>query len=226
MKKSTKRTLFVAGGLAGLVGVVMLTPLRGVFGIRNTPEPDYDVRASDDDQSIEVRHYKPMLIARTQVTTDDYKKASEVGFRRLADYIFGSNKSSQNIGMTAPVFQQEERGGEQIGMTAPVLQQESGEGVWTTSFVMPERYTLESIPEPVDERIVLENVPEREVAVISFRGMRNPQRFEQNAAKLEQWLNQSAWQRAGEPRYAGYDPPFTLPMMRRNEILIEVRPRG
>ena len=150
-----------------------------------------------------------MILATTTVETTDYKEGSRVGFRRLADYIFGENTKSENIGMTAPVYQEEEQ-----------------DGVWKMAFVMPERYTLETLPKPVDPKIQLVTQPAKTFAVLRFRGRYNERNIERHRAQMESWLaNNNAWKATSKTRAAGYDPPFTLPMFRRNEILVEVEER-
>ena len=209
--------------LAGLVSVMAMLPGCSVFGVRTAPEPDYTVTHQVDSEPIEVRRYEETLVATTQVRADSYDKASRVGFRRLADYIFGENRSDEEIGMTAPVFQRmEPREGEEIGMTAPVLQSQEREGVWRMSFVMPARYTRQTLPEPMDPAIEIESLPAREVAVIRFRGRLRPENVEEAAEELRRWIQQSPYQATSAPRAAGYDPPYTLPPLRRNEVLIEV----
>ncbi len=223
-----KRWLIV-GGVIGLAGILLVGPGCSVFGIRNTPEPDYQVAQTIEGEPIEIRVYRPMILATTTVETTDYKEGSRVGFRRLADYIFGENTKSENIGMTAPVYQtsgEDAEDGENIGMTAPVYQEEEQDGVWKMAFVMPERYTLETLPKPVDPKIQLVTQPAKTFAVLRFRGRYNERNIERHRAQMESWLaNNNAWKATSKTRAAGYDPPFTLPMFRRNEILVEVEER-
>jgi hypothetical protein len=180
-------------------------------------------------EPIEIRVYKPMILATTTVETTDYKEGSRVGFRRLADYIFGENRSNEKIGMTAPVYQssgEDDADGEKIGMTAPVYQEEGKDGVWKMAFVMPERYTLETLPKPLDPAIKLTTQPAKTFAVLRFRGRYNERNIERHRRQLESWLDASGeWEATSKTRAAGYDPPFTLPMFRRNEILVEVESR-
>lgn len=206
-----------------LFGVLAMVPGCSVFGVRDTPEPSYTVEREVEEPRIEVREYAPMIVAITRVDTRDYDRASSIGFRRLADYIFGENTRQENIGMTAPVFQSVERQeGEEIGMTAPVFRQKDAQGRWVMSFVMPERYTMETLPRPVTDDIELEQVPARKVAVLRFNGSMSADRFAQKARELEAWIAGSGYVAASAPRMAGYDPPLTIPYFRRNEVLIVV----
>lgn len=219
----------IVGGVIGLAGVLLVGPGCSVFGVRKTPEPDYQVTQEIEGEPIEIRVYKPMILATTIVETTDYKEGSRVGFRRLADYIFGENRSNEKIGMTAPVYQtsgEDDADGEKIGMTAPVYQEEGKDGVWKMAFVMPERYTLETLPKPLDPAIKLTTQPAKTFAVLRFRGRYNERNIERHRRQLESWLDASGeWEATSKTRAAGYDPPFTLPMFRRNEILVEVEPK-
>lgn len=223
--------------LSPLFSMLPLLFLGGcsLFGKSNVPEPDYEVIAKPT-KKIEIRRYEPMVLARTTVETDSFEDGGSQGFRPLFDYISGENESREEIAMTAPVFQSasdgskkegEEEGedGQTIAMTAPVLQQREGEGSWSTSFVLPSSLTLETAPVPTNPNVELVQRPARQVAVLRFSGRRTDERYAEHVTMLREWLARSDTYRAtSEPIYAGYDPPFTLPMFKRHEILIEVEP--
>ena len=202
-----------------LTMLISLPVLAGctVFGIRTVEEPEY--RVVQTDGAIEVREYPPVIVARTQVR-GDYDESSTVGFNRLAGYIFGGNQSGQDIAMTAPVVQ--ETNGVSIEMTAPVLQEQSGD-VWTMAFVMPSEYTLETLPRPLDPEVELAPVDARKTAVISYSGSLKENRIEEQSALLKAWVEASNYIPLSGPRSAAYDPPWTLPFLRRNEIHVDVR---
>ncbi len=210
-----------------LFSVVALVPGCSVFGVRDTPEPSYTVEKEVEQAQIEVREYAPMIVAVTRVDTKSYDRASSTGFRRLADYIFGKNARQENIGMTAPVFQGvEKQEGENIGMTAPVFRQKDAKGRWVMSFVMPERYTMETLPRPMTEDIELEQIPARKVAVVRFNGSMSAEQFARKTKELEAWIVANGYVAVSAPRMAGYDPPLTIPFFRRNEVLIVVEERA
>ncbi len=209
-----------------LIGALAWVPGCSVFGVRDTPEPAYTVESRVEGQKIEVREYAPMIVAVTRVKADSYDRASSIGFRRLADYIFGKNASQENIGMTAPVYQSAEgSSGENIGMTAPVIREQDAQGRWVMSFVMPDRYTMETIPKPLTADVELEQLPARRVAVIRFNGTLSSEQYGQKSKELRAWIAKNDYVSASEPRMAGYDPPLTIPFFRRNEVLIEVAPQ-
>ena len=118
--------------------------------------------------------------------------------------------------------------GEQIAMTAPVIMEESSEGKWKMAFSMPAKYTMENIPKPLDERVKLVEVPARTLAVVQYSGsFNNTEKREEMEQALAEWLAQHPDYRAkGKIFYAGYDPPFTVPFLRRNEVLVEVERTG
>lgn len=140
------------------------------------------------------------------------------GFRLLADYIFGNNSVKQEIAMTAPVQQQESM---KIAMTAPVQQQSAGDD-WQVSFVMPSEYTMETLPKPVNDRVTLKEIPAKAFAVITFSGMNSDENVQEHEKILVEYIEANDLTVSGTPKYAFYNPPWTLPPMRRNEVMIEL----
>ncbi len=169
--------------------------------------------------SLEVRRYEPYLVAETLVDSD-FKEAGNVAFRRLFDYISGKNKTQESIAMTAPVNQQPKS--EKIAMTAPVTQQ-AAEGKYAVSFVMPSQYTLQTLPQPLDETVVIKEVPGYKAAVVRYSGTWSQKRYEAKKAALETFMKKKGQTAAGEPIWARYDPPFQVWLLRRNEVIIPVQ---
>jgi hypothetical protein len=186
------------------------------FGIRSAEEPRYQVL--NDAGPFQIRHYPSLVVAQTEVNAD-YKNASGLAFQRLAGYIFGKNKKQQSITMTAPVIQQQQA--ERLSMTAPVMQQKSGV-VWLMTFVLPQGYTLSTAPEPLDSAILIQEISDKKVATIRYTGSLSEQGIEEKSAELTDWLSQQHYQAISPPRSAAYDPPWTLPFLRRNEVHIDI----
>ena len=185
-----------------------------------TEEPKYSVL--EKEAPFEVRSYAPMIIAEVQVD-GDLDEASSQGFRLIAAYIFGQNQVSEKIAMTAPVtIEDQATKSAKIAMTAPVGI-ESKAGKWSVSFVMPAEYTMESIPKPINPQVQLRQIPAIKKAVISFTGFYNQQKVAEKTLELEQWMKSRNLQGAGTPNFARYNPPWTLPFMRRNEVMINLR---
>lgn len=172
----------------------------------------------EKDRAIEVREYQPYLVAETLVDSD-FKDAGNVAFRRLFNYISGANQTKESIAMTVPVEQQ--AASEKIAMTAPVTQQAAGDK-FAVSFVMPARYTLETIPQPTDEAVTIREVPGYRAAVIRYSGTWSQKRYEAKKAVLEAFIKDNGLITAGEPIWARYDPPFQLWFLRRNEVVIPI----
>ncbi len=207
-----RRTFVIA-----LVAVMtLLTIACSVFGVRSEREPDYGVLLQDGNR--EIREYSSYLIARTQVE-GDYDEASSRAFRILFDYISGNNQSRQEITMTVPVTQA--RDGEEVAMTAPVSQEREPDG-WTMSFVLPSSYTMDSAPKPVDPSIRIEEVPSKAVAVLTYSGLTSPEKLDRLSNELAGWIETQGYRTASQPRSAHYDPPFTIPFLRRSEVHIDV----
>ncbi|MEG9862849.1 MAG: heme-binding protein [Parvularculales bacterium] len=177
--------------------------------------PNYQVVRAED--NIEIRRYDPMIIAEVEVAGKREDTIGD-GFRLLAGYIFGNNTVQQDIAMTAPVQQQMNQ---KIAMTAPVQQQSSGAS-WKVSFVMPSQYTLESLPKPNNDQIMLREIPSKQFAVIRFSGTSSVINFTEHEANLINFIEVNDISVTGSPKYAFYNPPWTLPWMRRNEVMIEI----
>jgi len=171
------------------------------------------------EESFELRQYEPHIVAETMVE-GDYDKAGNEGFRRLFKYISGENQKKQSIAMTAPVSQ--DAGPEKIAMTAPVSQEQTG-GQWRIAFVMPSEYTLDTLPQPVDPKVLLKQVPARRMAAITYSGSWSKARYEEHKALLEAFIQKQKLSPLGEPVLARYNSPFTLWFLRRNEVLIPVQ---
>jgi hypothetical protein len=168
--------------------------------------------------SFELRKYPPYLVAQTYVE-GDFEEVGAEGFRRLADYIGGENRTKESIAMTAPVSQ--EAGSEKIAMTAPVGQQRR-EGRWRITFVMPSKYTKEALPRPIDQRITIKQEPSRLMAVIRYSGTWSREKYQAHEAKLIDWIDGQAWKRVGAPIWSRFNPPFMPWFLRRNEVWIPV----
>jgi hypothetical protein len=184
-----------------------------------TEEPKYTVL--EKTEPFELRMYAPMILAEVKVD-GDLDEASNQGFRLIAAYIFGQNQVNQKIAMTAPVAIEEESvKSAKIAMTAPV-NIESNAGQWTVSFVMPAEYTLANLPKPLNSKVQLREVPAVKRAVVQFSGFYNTQKVADKTLELEEWIKSRNLQTSGSPKFARYNPPWTLPFMRRNEVMLDI----
>lgn len=166
----------------------------------------------------EIRDYAPQILAETLVE-GDLEQAGNEAFNRLFRYISGDNRSRRKVEMTAPVSQEPK--GEKIKMKAP-LGQERVQEKWAVSFMMPASYTLETLPEPVDQRINLRQVPARRMAVVRYSGFWSEKNYLRYKMELESWIRDRGITIVGAPVWARYNPPFTPWFLRRNEILIPI----
>ncbi len=205
LKTVTGALVQVAEGVGNIVGIRV-----------GTEEPDFTVERVVD--GVEIRRYGPRVAAETAIDADE-ESARNQGFRLLARYIFGGNSGSAKIAMTAPVAQQPS---EKIAMTAPVATQRNASGEWVIRFFMPSKYTLETLPTPNDDRVRLVVVPPETVAVLRFNGSIGPDAVSERTGQLMKALNRNDIEAIGEPLAWFYDPPWTLPCRRRNEVLVGV----
>jgi len=191
---------------------------RGSTTMAATEEARYTVEQQDG--PVEVRRYAPQVVAEVRID-GRMEDAGNKAFQPLFRYISGNNRAKAKIAMTSPVGQ-EKAPGEKITMTAPVGQQ-AANGAWAVTFMMPARYNLDTLPEPLDERVRLREVPGRRMAAIRYSGRWTRRRYDLHLAKLRKWLEEQGLVASGEPVWARYNPPFTPSFLRRNEILIPLR---
>ena len=207
----------LVGSLLTLPGVAMATE-----------EPTYTILSQTED--FELRRYDSQIVAQTWVSGSQMM-ASNKGFRILADYIFGNNTApsgeSSKISMTAPVKMQSpsanRNDSQKIAMTAPVNMQEA-DGKWRVRFVMPSQYTMQTLPKPNNAAVDIIEVPAQTYGVIKFSGLAGAKKVAAKTEALQAWMINLKV--IGAPELARFDPPWTLPFMRRNEIMIEYQPKS
>lgn len=211
MTKLTKRVLMGLGAAALAAGAAF--QFQRLF----TAGPRFEALSEED--GLELRRYLPRVVARTRLEGQD-EEAKNRGFRVLAGYIFGGNEGEQRIAMTTPVIT-EPSPGARIAMTTPVETFES-EGDAYMSFTMPSEWTLDELPRPNDARVELVEAPGRLVAALRFRGRPTLADFEDKQAALLVAVEAAGMRAVGAPYTAQYDPPWVLPFLRRNEVLVPV----
>jgi len=194
-------------------------------GAMATEEPKYTVLTQVDD--FELRRYDEQLVAQTWVSGDQ-REASRAGFKVLADYIFGNNTApsgdSSKISMTAPVTMQPNNndGGsdsQKIAMTTPVSMQQD-DGKWRVQFTMPSKYTMQTLPKPNNPDVKILEVPAQTYGVIKFSGFTGSEKVDKKTQELQDWMQSKNLMPTGDPELARYDEPWTLPFLRRNEVMI------
>ena len=189
------------------------------FGIRTGESPKYDV--VHEDGELEIRRYAAFLRAKT-FAAGDYAASTEAGFKRLASYISGHN--SGNVRLYPPdSLAQSNLRGQANAMTTPVLQAPV-EGGWTMAFILPRKYTFSTAPKPLDAQIELEQVPPQTMAILRYSGSVDEDRIQRKFRELRGWVQSIGWRSISEPLAAQYDPPFTIPFLKRNEVLVRAEP--
>ena len=177
--------------------LALLAPLLAPI-VNAIEEPAYTVERAWESEQIEIRRYAPRVMAVTTMQGND-----DDGFRVLAGYIFGGNATEQKIAMTAPV-------------------QQSMAGKAEMAFMMPAEYALEDLPTPDDERVGFEEAPAYTAAVIQFSGWASADKADEHWQRLRQFLIAEQIDITGEPTLNQYNPPWTLPFLRRNEIIVPI----
>lgn len=217
-----KQRPYLASLVLGL-GLIWIKPAMAI------EEPKYEVVTAD--AQFEVRHYAPILIAET-IVEGDMDAASSKGFRLIADFIFGNNQQADSdkkakIAMTAPVTVEPQSS--KIAMTAPVTVEPQAEETsmktaktWRINFVMPSQYTLANIPKPKNNAVTLREVPSKYFIVHKYSGFNTVSRVQNKTDETVEWAIKRSYKMIGTPQLSRYDPPWTLPMFRRNEIMLEI----
>ncbi|MET1034440.1 MAG: heme-binding protein [Arthrobacter sp.] len=187
-----------------------------------TQQQQYDVVRRE--AAYELRRYPAHVVAEVAVRSS-FERAGNEAFRTLAGYIGGRNRSRSRVAMTAPVVQAP-AASERIAMTAPVVQRPEGGGTYTIAFVLPAGLDAETAPAPIDPRVTLRGVPETLSAAVRYSGRWTRAAHDRHRDLLLEAVRADGLEPAGPPRFARYNPPTTPWFLRRNEVLVEVRPAG
>lgn len=198
-----------------------------VFGKIGVETPKFEVIKSTEDY--EIRKYSPCVVA--EVTYDpsssQFKGNKDGGFMVLANYIGAlgnpQNTKPEKIAMTAPVITKE-TSGEKIAMTAPVVtKEEKDKRVVTMQFILPSAYgKAEEAPKPIDETVVIREEGERKFGVVKFGGVASEEVVREKVERLRMGLERDGFKVVGDFLLARYNPPWTIPAFRTNEVMIPV----
>lgn len=211
-----------------------------VLGRIGVETPKYEVIFKGSDY--EIREYQPSVVAEVTYDPSQMKKGGkDGGFMILANYIGAignpcnikpeSQIEGEKIAMTAPVFTHESSPQSQpIAMTAPVMtaeqttDDESGhtKKLVTMQFVLPSDYTMENVPRPIDPSVSVKEVPARKYGVVTFSGVADEALVQTMVQKLRKSLEDGGYQVTGDYVLGRYNPPWTLPFLRTNEVMLPV----
>lgn len=192
-----KTILIILLSLLSIMAVTRLLAAERSSGIEEYP---YTVLQSYD--GFEVRFYKQAIFARTFIDAETYRAGSGNGFRTLASYIFGGNDRSESIAMTAPVAMRWDHG-------------------MVMEFMMPSKYTLETLPAPNRNDIELYEKPGVIMAGLTFGGWANDRRIANKIEELSNYLEKHGISHTGQFQYFGYSSPYQM-INRRNDIVVQV----
>lgn len=196
MRRRRARRAGMLGAIIGLAGVAFARwQLQRVF----TEQPEYVVEQKLG--AIEIRSYPPTLIAETRVFHTDWDEARQRGFRRLFRYISGENHAHAPIEMTTPV----------------VAHRNAADDAHVVGFIMKD-----AVPEPNDPEVSLRPLGPRRIAAHRFNGSYDVAHIRELQKRVVHELVAAGFTPIGEPQFAGYDPPSTLPALRRVEIWVEI----
>ncbi|MDJ0813800.1 MAG: heme-binding protein [Woeseiaceae bacterium] len=187
-----------------LISIVAMFGIAGGAPAMAIEEPRFEVIHVAN--NYEIRRYEPFIVAEVDVP-DDAGNAGNRAFRILADYIFGNNEPGEKMRMTAPVVSDAPR---------------RDGGLATYAFVMESRYSIDTLPAPVDPRIRIVQKPAQIVAARSYSGRWTEDNFLRHEVSLVSALTIDGLAMRSEPFLARYNGPFTPWFLRRNEVLVEL----
>jgi hypothetical protein len=201
-----------------LKAVAITIVVQSIVGLAMAiEEPKYTVE--EKNATYEIRKYSPILVAETLID-DSFEDSGNKAFRILADYIFGNNTARAKIDAKEMLSQKKN---EKIAMTAPVNLQKAPKG-YLCQFTMPEKYNLETLPQPNDSRVQIRQIPARQVAVLTYTGSWSESKFNEKRDELLNALKANGRNPTGEPVFARFNSPFQIWFLRRNEIWVELLP--
>jgi SOUL heme-binding protein len=219
--RSIKKPMVI--GLAVFGGLAALAVGSWIYVVSTIEQPKFTLIAQDGAK--ELRDYPELIVAEV-TRRGDRNSSVRAGFGPLAGYIFAKNRTGESVSMTAPVMQERQpQQGEKISMTAPVTQTPTGsvtDPAWRIRFVMPSKYTLETLPKAAGDDVRLLQIPAVRRAAIRFSGVATDALIETQEKILRQWLADRNITILSEPTYAYYNDPFTPGPLRRNEVMFDV----
>lgn len=162
----------------------------------------YRVELSDGE--FELREYPELLVASTNMSRRP--DGNDGSFMRLFRYISGDNEGNSKISMTVPVFMEPDADGDRGSM----------------AFVLPAELSETEAPQPTSDQVRLKHRRAGTWAVIRFNGQMTRQTCEAAEQKLRAWLKGRGLSAEETSEMAGYDPPWTPSLLRRNEVLIRL----
>lgn len=201
----------------GIIVLLLLWTVGSYLVVKTIEKPAYTVLEKRD--GYEIREYESYIVAET-IVSGNRQEALTKGFQIIADYIFGNNASKNSIAMTSPVL--ESQTSEKISMTSPVLSTENSLESRTISFVLPSKYTLETLPTPNNAAVTIREVPSHKVAVLKFTWYATTPRIEKKKETLISLLENDQVLVTGDIQVAQYNPPLSMPLMLRNEIIVPI----
>lgn len=175
-------------------------------------EPKYQILKSNN--NYEIREYNDRLAVEVTYSNEDS------GFRYLFNYISGENTTSEKVSMTVPVTQSVK-----IDMTAPVTQSKK-DGKLVMQFYLPSKFTINTAPKPTNPKVSLVVLEGDIYAVIKYSGRATDKNFQKHYKELKEYLIKDNINFVEPAIKSTFDGPFTLPILRRNEVMMKINYNG
>lgn len=203
-----------------IIIILLLIWIVGSYlAIRSVEKPDYDVL--EVRSWYELREYKDYIVAEVEVIWER-EEAINSWFRILATYIFWGNEKKESISMTSPV-NDIEKSSVNISMTVPVNDIQTDANTHIVQFILPSKYTLATLPKPNDNRVKIRKVEWFTAAALKYTLWATDEKIQNYKENLRKHLDNDNLKIVGKVISAQYNPPLSFPLMRRNEIIAEIR---
>ena len=201
-----RKMMFFTILLIGLGGFLIFSESRFA---NNTQTQSFRIIQSKESDfgKIEIRQYPPMILIQTDLNEKN-KDSRKEAFKTLANYIFGGNDKKMKI-----------------PMTSPVIYKKANDENWTMNFIIPDKYKREDLPNQMNfalSKLSIVEEPEKKYISIAFSGMDNEKSRMENLNHLLSYTKTHSIQVNENPLILIYNPPWTLPFLRKNEILLEI----
>lgn len=187
-----------------LLGVIILAfVIVQIFASRGQRDIEkYPYVVDKKYETFEIRSYEARMFTSVKLSTNKYKEASGKGFAILAGYIFGANERNEKISMTSPVAM-------------------SLEDSMSMMFMVPKKFSIETLPQPNQSQIEFRAEPAKTVAAITFGGWSNDEKIEKYKAQLKAALDAEGITYTERFYFLGYNPPYEV-LHRKNEVIVEL----
>jgi len=90
------------------------------------------------------------------------------------------------------------------------------------SYIKPNKFKMGTLQKPKNKSIKILSLTKEKYAVIVFSGIVKETSYIEKEKFLNEFIKEKKLKSSGEIKIARYNPPWTLPFFRRNELMLKV----